>query len=82
MGRSAPSAAPGGEGTVAFWRSKAKEAKALWAAGAADRAAAAAKQVEKPKLSLQEAARRVRQLLKLDEDEPKCASAAAACRPP
>ena len=74
--------APGGEGSVAFWRTKAKEAKALWAAGAADRAAAAAKQAEKPKLSLQEAARRVRQLLKLDEDEPKCASAAAACRPP
>jgi hypothetical protein len=74
--------APGGEGTVAFWRSKAKEAKALWAAGAADRAAAAAKQAKKPKMSLQEAARRVRQLLKLDEDEPKCAPAATACRPP
>jgi hypothetical protein len=74
--------APGGEGTVAFWRSKAKEAKARWAAAAADRAAAAAKQAEKPKMSLQEAARRVRQLLKLDEDEPKCAPATTACRPP
>jgi len=54
----------------------------LWAAGAAARAAAAAKQAEKPKMSLQEAARRVRQLLKLDEDKPEGAPATTACRPP
>jgi hypothetical protein len=72
--------APGGEGTVAFWRSKAKEAKARWAAGAADRAAA--QQAETPKMSYREAARRIIELLKLDEDVLRSASAAVACRPP
>jgi hypothetical protein len=66
-------------GAVHTWRTKAREAKARWAASAAGRAA---RQAAKPEMSIKEAARRVRELLKLDEDEPMSAAAATACRPP
>jgi hypothetical protein len=62
-------------GAVHTWQNKAKEAKARFAA-------AAAKQADKyANMSLQEAAKRVRELLRLD-DPPKSAPAATACRPP
>ena len=71
---------------MAFWRNKAKLAKAEAAEAKAKKAAEAAAERAKQAqeyagLSLQEAARRIRELLRLDEpfeDEVD----AQACRPP
>ena len=79
--------APGGEGTVAFWRSKAKEAKFQFKMNACAKARAGAASLagKGGSLSPREAVRRIFKILwkdDLPEGAPEWLLAERACRPP